>query len=310
MSDEIPRQIQDVLIQHVGRSETGIAVIDSDDRFQYCNQAFIKMFGLQDFSPIGRTHDEFLMWMYTHRMGRSVADMTLEAWLDQVHATYRSQEFDSFEAGMSNGKWVLVTEQVYDDGNLVAVCTDVTTSKEAELALHVAYAELERLAMTDELTDVANRRAFLAQLETERQRALRYERPASLVMLDLDHFKQVNDRHGHPAGDQVLKHFGGLLRNHLRSEDLAGRLGGEEFGLLLPETEAPGALSVVERIREVLSQVRLDSIAPGFDYTFSAGIAGFPVADPVTCNRWMRNADKALYQAKAEGRNRTVLFDA
>lgn len=107
--------------------------------------------------------------------------------------------------------------------------------------MQVAYAELERLAMTDELTGVPNRRHFLAQLESERQRALRHRRQTSTAMLDLDHFKRVNDRLGHPAGDEVLKHFTELLRRHMRGEDVVGHLGGEEFALLMPETAPSGA---------------------------------------------------------------------
>jgi diguanylate cyclase (GGDEF)-like protein len=221
-----------------------------------------------------------------------------------VH-TYHTSEVD-----LLDGRWVLVAQQLYRSGNIVSVCTDITRSKEAELALHVAYAELERLAMTDELTGVPNRRHFLAQLENELQRALRYKHQASLVMLDLDHFKQVNDRYGHPAGDEVLKHFAELLRGQIRREDVVGRLGGEEFALLMPETAQSGAQTVLERIRHELAQARLDFIAPGFGYTFSAGVAELPVTEPPACNHWIHAADQALYRAKAGGRNRTALYRA
>lgn len=311
MNDNIPEHVKQILIQHVGRSETGIAVIDADDRFLYCNPTFISMFGLEDYSPIGRTHDEFLAWMFTHRIGSSKGNATLEEWVAGVHSLYRVHIYHSAEVDLINGKWVLVAQQMYRSGKIVTVCTDITRSKEAELALRAAHAELERLAMTDELTGVPNRRHFLAQLESERQRALRYQRPACLAMLDLDHFKQVNDRHGHPAGDEVLKHFAGLLRSHMRCEDVVGRLGGEEFALLMPETAPSGAQALLERIRDALAQARLDSIAPDFAYTFSAGVAEFPLTEPqAACNRWIHEADQALYRAKTSGRNRTVLYQA
>ena len=310
MSDNIPEDVKQVLIQHVGRSETGIAVIDKDDRFLYCNPTFISMFSLDDYSPIGRTHDELLAWIYTHRIGSGKGTATLEEWMAQVNSLYRVHTYHTSEVDLIDGRWVLVAQQLYRSGNIVTVCTDITPSKEAELALHVAYAELEHLAMTDELTGVPNRRHFLAQLESERQRALRYKHHASLAMLDLDHFKQVNDRHGHPAGDEVLKHFADLLRRHMRSEDVVGRLGGEEFALLMPETAPSGALTVLERIRHELAKAQLEFVAPGFGYTFSAGVAELALTESSACNHWIHEADQALYRAKTGGRNRTVLYQA
>ena len=262
MKNGISEHVKQVLIQHVGRSETGIAVIDANDRFLYCNPAFISMFGLEDYSPVGRSHDEFLVWVYSHRIGNAKGSVTLDEWMAQVKSLYRVHTYHTSEVNLTNGRWLLVAQQLYRSSNIVSVCTDITRSKEAELALHVAYAELGRLAMTDELTGVPNRRHFLAQLESERQRALRYRRQACLAMLDLDRFKQVNDRYGHPAGDEVLKHFTELLRRHMRCEDMVGRLGGEEFALLMPETAPSGAQTVLERIRQELAKAPLDSIAP------------------------------------------------
>jgi diguanylate cyclase (GGDEF)-like protein len=308
MNDTISEYVQQVLIQHVGGSETGIAVIDVDDRFLYVNPTFVSMFGLEDYSPIGRRHDEFLTWMFAHRIGNaSKGGLTLEEWVARVHTLYRAQTYHSSETDLINGRWLLMAQQMYASGMIVTVCTDITRAKEAEMAFRAAHAELERLAMTDDLTGVSNRRHFLSHLESERQRVLRYKHPVSLAMLDLDHFKQVNDRYGHPAGDTVLKHFAGLLRSHMRCEDVIGRLGGEEFALLMPETTPHNAQIVLERMRHALAQMRLDFIAPGFAYTFSAGIAFFPLTESSACNHWIQVADQALYQAKTGGRNRTVL---
>lgn len=310
MSNSIPEHVRKVLIQHVGRSETGIAVIDADDRFLYCNRTFIAMFGLEEFLPIGRTHDEFLSWMYHHRIGNGKGNATLGEWMAQIHTLYRAHTYHSSEVELNNGRWVLVAQQLHRNGHIVSVCTDITRSKETELALLVAYSELERLAMTDELTEVANRRHFLARLESERMRALRYAHRTSLVMLDLDHFKQVNDRFGHPAGDEVLRHFARLLRSHIRSEDFVGRLGGEEFAVLIPETGHSGAHALMERIRHELALVTLDSVAPGFGYTFSAGIAELRLTESAGCKEWIHEADQALYRAKTSGRNRTMVYQA
>jgi len=311
MDDSVLEHVRQVLVQHLVGSETGLAIIDADDRILYCNPAFISMFGAEDCSPIGRTHDEFLAWVFAQRMGGvSGEDVGLDEWVAQVHSFYRKQTYHTAEIGLNNGKWVLMAQQMYGSGEIVTVCTDITRSKEAELALHVAYAELERLAMTDELTGVPNCRHFLTRQESERQRALRYKHQVCLAMLDLDHFKQVNDRYGHPAGDEVLKRFAELLRRHMRCEDVVGRLGGEEFALLIPETAPSGAQAVLERIRHELARAQLDFIASGFRYTFSAGIAELSLTDPPTCNHWIHEVDQALYRAKAGGRDRTVLFQA
>jgi len=312
MNDHIPEQVKQVLAQHLVKSETGLAIIGADDRFLFCNPAFISMFGLEDYSLIGRTHDEFVAWLFAHRMGSvGKGNTTFEEWEAQVGGSpHRVHAYHSFETDQINGRWLLVTQQVYESGEIVSVCTDITVAKEAQLALHVAYAELERLAMTDELTGVPNRRHFLSQLESERQRALRYKHQVCLAMLDLDHFKQVNDRYGHPAGDEVIKHFAALLRGQMRCEDMVGRLGGEEFALLIPETAPSGAHAVLERVRHELARSSLDFIAPGFGYTFSAGIAELSLPDPPTCNHWIHEADQALYRAKAGGRDRTVVFGA
>ncbi len=287
MNNDIPDKAKQVLIEHVGQSETGLALIDADDRFLYCNPAFIAMFGLEEYSPIGRTHDEFLIWIFGHRIAKLKEEFTLDEWVARVKSFYRVHAYQTTEVNLSSGQWVLLTQQLYQSGAIVTVCTDITRSKEAELALQVAYAELERLAMTDELTGMPNRRHFLAQLESEHQRALRYRRQASLAMLDLDHFKLVNDRHGHPAGDEVLKHFAELLRRQMRGEDVVGRLGGEEFALLMPETAPTGAQTVLERLRRELATAKLDFIAPGFSYTFSAGVAGLSLVAAATGDHWL-----------------------
>jgi diguanylate cyclase (GGDEF)-like protein len=312
MDDDIPEHVKQVLAQHIVKSETGLAVIGADDRFLFCNPTFIAMFGLEDYSLIGRTHDEFVAWIFTRRMGSAgKGNATREKWKARLGGSpHREQTYHSFETDEINGKWLLVAQQVYESGEVVSVCTDITAAKEAELALRVAYAELERLAMTDELTGVPNRRHFLTQLESERQRALRYQHRASLAMLDLDHFKLVNDGYGHLAGDEVIKHFAAMLRSQMRCEDIVGRLGGEEFALLMPETTPAGAKAVLERVRHELAQAQLDHIAPGFGYTFSAGVAELTLTAPQTSNHWIHEADRALYRAKADGRDRTVIYPA
>ena len=165
-------------------------------------------------------------------------------------------------------------------------------------------AELEAMAQTDALTGAANRRHFLDVFERELARAVRRGTALSCVVLDLDHFKAVNDRHGHLAGDRVLVAAADVLRQSLRTSDVLGRWGGEEFVLLLPETDEAGGRAMAERARRMLAE---QSIAIGEQtttVTASFGLACAASAKGVTPDALIRRADEALYRAKAAGRNR------
>lgn len=176
----------------------------------------------------------------------------------------------------------------------------------SSLARH--RAELETLARTDVLTGLANRREFMARLAEEAQRQQRGERPLTVVMLDVDHFKQVNDTHGHAAGDQVLSSLGRLLQGSVRQEvDLAARLGGEEFALLLPETDTEGAQCVARKIVEALRGMPIHHGGQLLPVTISAGVAPVQGGDG---ERALRLADDSLYEAKRQGRDRVVMATA
>jgi len=169
--------------------------------------------------------------------------------------------------------------------------------------LRGANLALARVARTDPLSGLLNRRGFDERLRVEVERAHRTFRPLSLIMLDLDRFKLVNDRHGHEAGDAALEQLGRLLGRAIRLIDSAGRIGGEEFALILPETDAEGACVLGERVRALV-----ESWFAGHDpaLTASVGIASF-LHDGETTDELLRAADAALYAAKAAGRNRVVL---
>ncbi len=180
---------------------------------------------------------------------------------------------------------------------------------QASEALRGANQDLKRLANTDVLTGLANRRRFMEVLEGEIDRAERYDRPLSLVLVDLDHFKEVNDTHGHAGGDEVLRATAGVLASVCRDVDLAARIGGEEFAILLPETRASGAERVAERVRSRIAQGhhRAPSGA-GFRITASAGVASLG-REVGSGEALLQAADDALYRAKGEGRNRVVAAD-
>lgn len=171
-----------------------------------------------------------------------------------------------------------------------------------------ATRELEFLAAHDPLTGVMNRRAFFASAEIESARAQRSSRPLAVIAADLDLFKRVNDEHGHHVGDRVLQDFCRRALGMLRSSDVMARFGGEEFVILLPETDAVGGQRMAERLRQEIATCR-DTSLP--DYTVSLGLAVWsgPSDQPIHIQALIDRADAALYRAKANGRNCVVLAD-
>jgi two-component system cell cycle response regulator len=167
-------------------------------------------------------------------------------------------------------------------------------------------ARLEQLAQTDPLTQLLNRRALTERITAEMERALRYDSTLALLMIDLDHFKKVNDTYGHLVGDDVLRDVGQLLNQTIRGSDITARYGGEEFLVLLPETDDAGAVSFAERIRVAMEEhpFARGSMAEPLKLTASVGVAVFPAARIENVEDLFARADAALYRAKAEGRNR------
>jgi diguanylate cyclase (GGDEF)-like protein len=162
---------------------------------------------------------------------------------------------------------------------------------------------LQVLAETDPLTSLANRRSFLATARREMQRARRFGRPVALVMVDIDRFKAVNDRHGHVAGDAVLREISRRLRATARDADLVARYGGEEFVMLLPECDQETALATAERVRQAVAADPVPLPGGSVQVTVSAGVA-VPSEPEGDLTRCLQAADQALYRAKANGRNR------
>ena len=167
--------------------------------------------------------------------------------------------------------------------------------------------ELRKLANTDELTGVLNRRRFMELTQQENIRARRQQDPLCILMMDLDHFKSINDLYGHEAGDEVLRQFSKIANSLLRDGDLFARLGGEEFAALLPETGQEEALAQAERLRSATELLQVYHAGEAIAVTVSIGVASID-QDDKTPLAFIGRADRALYQAKREGRNRVSLY--
>jgi diguanylate cyclase (GGDEF)-like protein len=167
-----------------------------------------------------------------------------------------------------------------------------------------AYARIEELAQFDELTGAFNRRMIMAALDDEVARAQRNATPCSVALIDLDHFKRINDQFGHPIGDEALRTFAITAFANIRNIDKLGRYGGEEFLLILPETEPDAARQMLERLLEIVSELDWTAISSGMAVTMSGGITA--VREDDTSDVALARADAALYRAKAAGRNRVL----
>ncbi|MCC8998209.1 MAG: diguanylate cyclase, partial [Candidatus Contendobacter sp.] len=254
-------------------------------------------------------------------LGYSRAELATRTWADFTHPDDLAADVAQFNrvlAGEMDG-YTLDKRFIRRDGGIVhtvlsvrcvrnpdgsprhfvAMMQDITERKALEL-------ELRRLATTDPLTDLANRRHFLAQVELELARFKRYAKPTALLMFDLDHFKRVNDQYGHAAGDDVLRHFSAVARQMLRQVDLLGRLGGEEFAALLPGTDFEGAQQLAERLRRIVAESPVTTAGGVIKVTVSIGVTAFAPTDSVA-DAILGRADRALYRAKNQGRNRVEI---
>ncbi|MEO5373474.1 MAG: GGDEF domain-containing protein [Alphaproteobacteria bacterium] len=172
----------------------------------------------------------------------------------------------------------------------------------------IREAELQYLATVDPLTGLSNRRRLMEVGDEEVSRSTRYEQPLSLLMLDIDHFKRINDSHGHAAGDEALRQFAAACREVLRRNDTIGRCGGEEFAVLLPNSDIDGAAALAERLRRRVAGIEVPHGEICFGFTVSIGVATLAPGD-TGLETLMARADQALYQAKTHGRNRVMLAD-
>ena len=259
-------------------------------RFQELNPAFGRMFSIVPETLIGQCVCRL----------RSIPGEDWLPQLDQVRTTGSGRQFEV--RSEARNLFFEVTAYIPQPGRIAVIFEDVTARKLYE-------SELERLATTDSLTGVGNRAEFCRRAETELERLRRYQGSCSLLMLDLDDFKKVNDRYGHGVGDQVLIAAVTTIRNCLRKIDVVGRYGGEEFVILLPETDLPEARIVAERIRRTIEIMTVSAGDRTVSITTSCGVTLLGVTEDATITQALDEADQALYRAKHEGRNRTVLFE-
>lgn len=292
---------KDLLLNSAGE---GIYGVDRDGRCTFINPAALELLGLTEDEVIG--HDQHALFHHHHADGSPyrVADcpvhMTLQDGIARrVEDHFLRKSGEIFPVQLSVTPIIEAGSQVGAE----AVFQDISQRKQME-------AELRRLATTDPLTGLANRRSFVGAMEQEIERIRRFPgTEAALLMFDLDHFKGINDSLGHAAGDQVLKEFARRLQERLRKIDLAGRLGGEEFAVLLPGTGSGGACTLAGRLLREAAGAPMTIEGRELTVTVSIGVASLSASDE-TPDATLHRADMALYAAKAEGRNRVVCSES
>lgn len=264
-----------------------------------------------------------LVVIYGEHMGRRVAlgrqpvgvgrSSKCEVQIDQesvsrnhCRITFRETGYSIRDLGSTNGTYVndeLVDEINLRDGDQIKVGRTIMkfiTSGNIEAQYHE---EIYRLMTLDALTDVRNKRFFDETIAREVSRSLRYDRIFSLIIFDIDHFKNINDSFGHLAGDAVLRQLGMLIKNSVRRDDIACRIGGEEFAILLPEVELEGGRKTAEKIRQAVERTVFSFEGTDIPVAISAGVAEW-TADKKTAQDISRAADEKLYEAKRSGRNK------
>lgn len=273
----------------------GIYVLDPEGKTLYVNQAACTLTGYNE----QKLYQENLHQLLHQHEENNTPLQRCPIFTNALKGiTYEGDE--QFKTRSGELLPVVVTSQPMIERNrisgVVTVFRDISERKSTEQ-------KLELLATTDSLTELSNRRAFLDRLHEEQRLSKRLGHTSSLLMIDFDHFKQINDEHGHHAGDQVLQHFSRLARSCLRETDSIGRLGGEEFAILLPGTDLEGATQLAERLRLLIEQTPTESDTGTIPMTLSIGVTLLNTND-ADSSVLLRRADAALYQAKSNGRNR------
>ena len=274
----------------------GFVLYDKDDRLVICNERYREIYAESaEYIVPGATFEEIIRngvenGQYPDAIGNE------EAWIAQRLEMHQNPG-EPIEQHLPGDTWLRVQERRTSEGGLVGFRFDITELKRQER-------ELIRLAWTDSLTDAMNRHRFMDLAGKEVERARRRNSELSLLLLDADHFKQINDKYGHAAGDAILKGLVERWTRSLRSHDLIGRIGGEEFSILLPDANAAHAMRTAERLRKEIAEVPFAFEGQLLRVTVSIGVATLAAGEDLPA--LMQRADRALYRAKEAGRDEVI----
>lgn len=307
MKIERLRKNRDFLEVIMKNLETKILIADIDARVHEFNDSFMNMLCLDATDIYGKKCGDLLNCSHSLEEQRERGDIpychtcpikiSIKDALTKNIPTYKKViSRDCYMNRKKVKKYFLYScKRInYNNNNMAMVILDDITDSE------ISKENLKKLSVTDELTTIYNRRFIFQSLEKEIERKERYGSSFSLLMMDIDHFKSVNDRFGHINGDRVLKKTSLTIKEHIRNVDILGRFGGEEFLLILPETDVEHAAMCAERLRKSIENLHLDDI--NYQITISIGVGEVIHGD--NADKIIDRVDTALYKAKENGRNR------
>jgi diguanylate cyclase (GGDEF)-like protein len=273
----------------------GILLLDSDLQARFINRAYYRIWDLPP-APPGTTYNFPDLMAYGRKTGiLKIPPTAMDDYMKQRIAQVRGGNQPPVQLRLTDGRTLQFECIALPDGGRMLTYADIS-----EL-VHTAD-QLRELATIDDLTKLPNRRQFLTALDGEFARALSHDWPLSVVMIDADNFKLINDRHGHSVGDDVLRVIADRFRGSVRKGDIRGRVGGEEFAAALTEIDMPGALKTAERLCREVAAEPFEVGDECLTITVSVGVAARR-AQETDPGELLRLADRALYAAKAAGRN-------
>ena len=290
----------------VEHSPASIVITDSNGSIEYVNPKFTTLTGYTLQEVQGQTSRVL-------KSGKTLPELYQKLWRTILSGKeWRSELLNRKKNGELYWEDVSISA-IIDSKNIithfVAVKENITARKEAEEKIRHLNAGLEQLAMTDYLTNLYNRRYFMQRGDEEFKRARRNKQPLSLLMLDIDEFKSINDGYGHEAGDLALQQAAAALKSGLREIDILGRMGGEEFAVLLPNTMLHDAVLLAERIQQIIAGTSFEMLGASLAITITISIGVAVMTDEMSgIDDILRNADEAMYRAKRNDGNCVVEY--
>lgn len=295
-----------LLFKFIEITKDGYGIFDKDDNLIYGNYAFMDIFCMSPAEGIGKNFCDVVRHAFIKKRGIHIESENIDEWLKYVETVRRSSPYRIFEVDLVDGRWLLFSEQLLESGELLVQTKDITRQKVTETNLKNSVSKLHKLALTDELTQLANRRCFVDSVESELSRCRRDCGFVTMLVIDLDFFKIVNDSYGHLAGDTALVHIADILKRAIRQYDIVGRIGGEEFAIFLGSTDVDTALTIAERIRSMIASTPL--IFEGQKIVLTTSIGMTSRSCKASFEQLYTEADEALYLSKSRGRNRVEVY--
>lgn len=297
-----------MLLQGFASTHVGLCLCDEADAIRYVNETFRARF-MPHYRGEGGDFVETIAAAIAAGTGIRLESMPLSAFVPRVKARRREapSRYD-FTVDLQDGSWWWVNDHKMANGWMLVVASDTSRMKDEELRLRDAHASALRAAQTDFLTGVPNRRHGFELAEVAIAAGRLQGRPLAIGVIDIDHFKGINDTYGHEVGDQVLVHFAQALRQEMRVRDQISRIGGEEFLAVFPATKVEQAVRALERMLRRVPPLTLEASGAELPICASAGIVS--VGRTQELREALVSADAALYRAKAGGRGRIVSLPA